>query len=383
MNRFALTRVLPLLAVLCCAVPANACAWDSDTLETEAKGVPGAIRVITGRFERNPDLYYEMRLARVVRQLESTPEKLELYDDAGVACDRLHRGDEAVAWMAKKRAQIKKLEASAEPGVLHTHRYRLLANEGTFIAHRWLRNGADRRQISEMKRARDAIAAAIKINPDAHFGREKYQLKLMEWILHPPQKKELQALMTDSEIPSKNEAHQAVEGLSGLIALGDAWRSVDVFRALAIALQHDNRRSYVAYMAYLRCFELIGDGQKSLFSSASGKNLQAQIENSEFEETFYAISNSQKLDADFKTLRAEADEWHAQRTAYMMQRLETGRHPDTDTDFWNDWQEPPAPSLYAPTVREQRQRYLSIAAAVLGVLSITFLALRFAQKRRK
>jgi hypothetical protein len=136
-------------------------------------------------------------------------------------------------------------------------------------------------------------------------------------------------------------------------------------------------------MAYLRCFELIGDGQKSLFSSASGKNLQAQIENSEFEETFYAISNSQKLDADFKTLRAEADEWHAQRTAYMMQRLETGRHPDTDTDFWNDWQEPPAPSLYAPTVREQRQRYLSIAAAVLGVLSITFLALRFAQKRRK
>lgn len=111
-----LTGILPLLIVLCFTFPANACLWDDDTLETEARGVPDAVRVITGRFERNPDLYYEMRLARVTKQLGSTPEKLELSDDAGVACDRLHRDDKAIAWMTKKRAQLDKLRASRHAG---------------------------------------------------------------------------------------------------------------------------------------------------------------------------------------------------------------------------------------------------------------------------
>ena len=44
--------------------------------------------------------------------LQSHPEDLAAYDDAGVACDRLGRGDEAIAWMEKKRAQLEKLDAS-------------------------------------------------------------------------------------------------------------------------------------------------------------------------------------------------------------------------------------------------------------------------------
>jgi hypothetical protein len=392
MNRFVIPGVLPLLAVLSSVPPANACAWDRDTLETEAKGVPDAIRVITGRFERNPDLYYEMRRARATRQIERTPNKLALYDDVGVACDRLHLGEEAILWMERKRIQIQKLRATARPGVLHAHRYRLLANEGTFIAHRWLRNGANRKQISEIKRARDLIAAAIKINPNAHFGREKYQLKLMEWIIKPHRisKEELPDFLgiykiesAGSNTLSKLGYPDAVKGLSGLITLGDAWQSVDVFYALAAALQSDNQRTSVAYLAFLRCFELIGDGQKSLISPASGKKLETQIINGDYEATNAYMGDSNKLQTDFKTLRAEAEEWHAQRIAYMMPRLQAGRHPDWDETFWNEWQEPSAPSLYAPTAREQYTRYANIAAVMLGVLCVTFLALRFAKKRRR
>src|SRR3954467_13072739 len=118
-----------------------ACLWDRDTPADEAKGMPEVIAVLAGRFERNPPLFYEMRLARVTAYLQSHPEDLAAYDDAGVACDRLGRGDEAIAWMEKKREQLDRLDAS-RPEVKEQW-YRYHANLGTFLVHRWVRQGAD------------------------------------------------------------------------------------------------------------------------------------------------------------------------------------------------------------------------------------------------
>src|SRR4051812_35143963 len=115
------------LVLLLLARPAAACLWDRDTLDVEAKGLPDMVRVVTGRFERNPPLYYEMRLRRVTTELAAHPERLTLYDDAGVACDRLHRNDEAVRWMAKKRAAMAEFPTSRDD------RYRYHANLGTFL----------------------------------------------------------------------------------------------------------------------------------------------------------------------------------------------------------------------------------------------------------
>ncbi|HEY0072633.1 MAG TPA: hypothetical protein VGB77_00935, partial [Abditibacteriaceae bacterium] len=140
---------LLVLAFLAPLPSTHACLWDSDTLSTEAKGLPGTLEIITGRFERNPPLFYEMRLKRVTQEITAQPQKLELYDDAGVACDRLHKGNQAIAWMAKKRAQLKPYPQDKE------HWYRYHANLGTFQAHRWLRGGADRKKLHEMKTARD------------------------------------------------------------------------------------------------------------------------------------------------------------------------------------------------------------------------------------
>ena len=47
------------------ATPARACIWDRDTLRFETLALPGVVEIITGRIERYPPLYYEMRLARV------------------------------------------------------------------------------------------------------------------------------------------------------------------------------------------------------------------------------------------------------------------------------------------------------------------------------
>jgi len=171
------------VVVLTLAMPmaAPACLWDRDTLKTEMTEMPGLTEIISGRFEQNPPAFYEMRLSRVVHEIEGGARDLELYDDAGVASDRLHRGDEAISWMAKKKSLIDTLDPKSE--TFTTHLYRYHANLGTFIVHKWLRAGAEADRIDELNEARDHIARAIEINPDAHFGREKYQLLAMDWLI--------------------------------------------------------------------------------------------------------------------------------------------------------------------------------------------------------
>jgi hypothetical protein len=100
MAAFALSVGLPLSVA--------ACLWDRDTPAEEAIGMPEVVAVLTGRFERNPPLYYEMRLARVTLHLQSQADDLAAYDDAGVACDRLGLGDEAISWMDRKRVESTK-----------------------------------------------------------------------------------------------------------------------------------------------------------------------------------------------------------------------------------------------------------------------------------
>ena len=279
--RRALTALALLLGLPLSVV---ACIWDRDTPVDEARGLPEVVAVLTGRFERNPPLFYEMRLERVTDHLQSHPEDLAAYDDAGVACDRLGRGDEAISWMQKKRAQLDGLDASRPEVKEQLYRYH--ANLGTFLVHRWARQGADRAKIGEVKAARDEIARAMEINPNAHFGREKYQLRALEWIIDPPRaagRHDLPNLLGWSledvygqQIDPK-DADDAVRGLAGLIVLGNAWESVDVFHALGVALQADSLgfekdreggRNTLAYLAWLRCRELIDAGKGSMLPDA-------------------------------------------------------------------------------------------------------------------
>ena len=374
-------RALTALALLL-GLPLSvaACLWDRDTPVDEARGLPEVVAVLTGRFERNPPLFYEMRLERVTDHLQSHPEDLAAYDDAGVACDRLGRGDEAISWMEKKRAQLDGLDA-ARPEVKE-QLYRYHANLGTFLVHRWVRQGADRTRIDEVKAARDEIARALEINPNAHFGREKYQLRALEWIIDPPKIEGWQGLpnllgwsfddIYGQETEPK-EADDAVRGLAGLVVLGNAWESVDVFHALNVALQRDSLgyergreggRNTLAYLAWLRCRELIDAGKGSMLPDApKGEALKAMLRRPDF------VDAEKLLDPAFAKLRAEADAWQAARTAFMTRRLKEGRHPDTDRDFWDGYTERPAPGLPAMSVPEHYHARLRMRER-LGLLVI-------------
>ena len=345
-----LPAVLALTLLLAAASPV--CLWDTDTLKTEAAGAPGVVEAIVGRFDRFPARYYEMRLERVSGLLATEPDALAAYDDAGVACERLGRGDEAIEWMGRKRAALDRLAARGEVDAHHEYTY--LANLGTFHVHRRLRSGAKADATLDLEEGRDLLRAAIELNPDAHFGRERWQLMGVEWLV------ELAAtpLIQSSEVGpaatflpigtdggpwlGRNELEKAgyddaVEGLVGLITLGSAWESVDVVIALELALI-DRGDGHLARVASLRATELLNSGHESLARSGSGLGYDAI----ELPSNYLYPQDAAKLDAFFVEARASADAWRFRRNEFVLGRLAEGRHPDTDPSFWRGWKDRPA-----------------------------------------
>lgn len=136
-----------------------ACLWDYDTIFMERQRFPTTLEVITGKFLRHTSAFYEWRIADRAKRLETTPNDLSLYDDMAVAYDKLGQHQLAIETILKKEA--------IEPGM-----YETLANLGTFHIH-----------AGNLERGVELLEQAIRVKPDAHFGREKYQVLLVKYVL--------------------------------------------------------------------------------------------------------------------------------------------------------------------------------------------------------
>ena len=349
---------LIIVSILFFAAPLSACIWDYDTLAEESADKPDVKTVIVGGFARNPAQYYELRLKRLHKLIAANPDDLDAYDGAAVACDRLGRYDEAIDWMAKKNEAMDRIgyAETEQPN----HRYRYLANLGTFHAHLWFHNGADHEQVDDLRSARELVALAIEENPDAHFGREKYQLMFIEWLLGGPRVATNEAdaeqlgqwegwlpnvlgIGQDGSVPMRvsdnNDLAEmgirdAVDGITGLIRLGAAWESVDAFFALALALQTDGKSSF-AHFAMLRVEELLNTGKTSVVTGMTEDQLRAD----DLLHIGYGLSKTPKATIEeYEMLRRQANDWHERRTNYMVSKLDAGQHPDTHTDFWSGFE---------------------------------------------
>jgi tetratricopeptide (TPR) repeat protein len=150
-------------AVVSVTTPAAACLWDYDTLQQERSRFPSTLELITGKFPRHSDEFYRWRIEdrqqRLKSQDLSLDQKLALFDDMAVAWDKLGEPQKAIELMQQKQQ-------------LRTGDYETLANLGTFLIH-----------AGRLEEGAAYIRQAIDVNPDAHFGREIYQLKLVEYIL--------------------------------------------------------------------------------------------------------------------------------------------------------------------------------------------------------
>lgn len=237
--------------------------------------------------------------------------------------------------------------------------------------------------LSEMKTARAMIARAIEIKPNAHFGREKYQLAAMDWILAVRNKKNNEVSLSSRTPSDEANPRPEIEGLSGLIVLGAAWESVDVFHALSYPLQTKEGIT-LSYLALLRTQELLQQGRKSLAPERVNpewvRDEMYNLTSSGFGAGLNQ-ENQKSLQELFPKLRAEAEFWNSKRQNYMLTRLQKGDHPDTNPKFWADWKPAVPPSLevnWINSVQQQRERMQSqrrTTFIVGGLLLSTVLAL--------
>jgi len=344
-----------LLAILTLvSAAAYACYNDRDTLGFELFNKPDVQRALTGRFDRFPPLYYEMRVDRLRKKGSLTASE---YDDMAVALGRLGRNAEALEALAQKAKM---------PNLTEDDRYRLFANRGTIGAHRWIQEGGKVANIKEIETAADDIQQALKINPNAHFGREHTQLDIIRWLISVKTAKPGDPVLN---LPAwLNERTKGIENdipLAGLIMLGGAWESPDVALAIA-AIGNDD----VPSLALMRYKELIKAGHKPMDQALADKPFD------QMKDTREAPRRGQpSIAVRYPELRKEAEDWHDKKTAFMMAKLKKGKHPDTDKDFWSGWKEPLLPVL--PTLipgAEQQQLTDSILfPATFFVVPILFL----------
>lgn len=151
--------VLLLSALLVLPSVSLACIWDYDTLKQERERFPGIIELITGKFLRHSPEFYEWRIQDRLIKLKNDPNNLEWHDDLAVAYQKTGKTDKAIELMLAKE--------KIKPGVYETY-----SNLGTF----YILNG-------EFEKGLPYIDKALAINPNAHFGREKYQKWLVEYAL--------------------------------------------------------------------------------------------------------------------------------------------------------------------------------------------------------
>ncbi|QDT16293.1 tetratricopeptide repeat protein [Alienimonas californiensis] len=219
---------LAALSALLLVPPASACLWDTDTLWQERQAWPGTLELIVGKFPRHTDEFYEHRVKdrqsklrlHAAGEQEMTPEqRAAAWDDLAVALDKLGRRDEALAALDRKQADVGEVGA-----------YETAANRGTVLIHA----GRYEEGLKEIDRA-------LALNPDAHFGRERIQKLLVEYLLErkgDAEKVPLPLAPSDAETNFAVFLHkrgvsiaEGRKGVEGMMRFGD-YRSPVLLEAL-------------------------------------------------------------------------------------------------------------------------------------------------------
>jgi tetratricopeptide (TPR) repeat protein len=219
---------------------ALACLWDSDTLQMERLRFPGVLEIITGKFVRHSQAYYVWRIADRTKKLEAKPGDPALIDDLAVAYAKLGRPEEGIPLLEEVLKQ-------------HPDRYETLSNLGTllFFANR-------------LDDSKTYIRRALDINPDAHFGRERYQSLLTEYlqqsnyvttgVMRSDQGRGFDDYVLKARpLTARDEIKEATTGVLGMMHFAD-FQSPILLEAVGDLLRHgmpNENMTQLAARAYL------------------------------------------------------------------------------------------------------------------------------------
>jgi tetratricopeptide (TPR) repeat protein len=316
--RPAVAWLVPAVLLMLLATPALACLWDYDTLRDERRGLPGVAEILAGKWERHSDAFYRHRIASMEALLAKSPNDLAAYDNLAVAHDKLGEFDKAIEVILRKD--------KLRPGEYTTH-----ANLGTFDMHKGdLENGIEH------------IERALAINPDAHFGREEYQLMLAKYLRDakasggPPPLEDFLGLTfletrddgkVEADVMFRGEATDArakslrpnvVEGITGIIRFGPG-TSPHLFYALGNVLTVQGHK-HLAYRAYDRA---VGHGHPH---AEHIKLLQADLKE-------YISDHDELSDEVIARERAEAAAWVQAFQQYEDGLIRDGKDVDDEASY--------------------------------------------------
>lgn len=286
-----------------------ACLWDYSTLMVERSAVPTAHEAIVGYFVRHSDEYYEWRIENrlAIPVDQRSPND---YDDIAVAYEKLGRHDEAIQTIEEK------IERWPEEG-----RYESEANLATFLIH-----------SGRFADGLVHIDKALEINPDAHFGREIYQKRLVEYLIETKAGETAETRTKgfdeylfetrDSDVEAEEHADEygaAIEGLIGMLRFGNHDSPIllaTLGDLLSSDLPPDDRSSVnanrLAARAYLVASYACKESARPVYRKSAERALQMQMDDT-LEQTEFELKRELEQ-ATLLQARIETDEkkWAAQ-----------------------------------------------------------------------
>ena len=329
--------VLIFLAVLHPMTPALACLWDAETLMQERMAAPSVLEVIVGKFPRHSLAYYQWRLDDRLRKLESDSENDRLLDDIAVSYEKLGDHDAAI--------EIAREQLSRNP-----RRYETLANLGTFLIHK-----------GELEEGMGFIANAIEVNPDAHFGREEYQLLLVKYLLMLSREGDYTLPLGANRVsegawitrypfidfvsakkkvfgdndtwPSEVERQEAVDAILGMMRFSRHDHPI-LLDVLGELLEADNRRR-LAFRCYMSAAGKVTDGAaKQGYETLARRVISQQYDRGNTEKP---VPRAEVM-TRFQNERIDADEWFAELTRNEAKWIAAGE--DVDAIFHEHYRKP-------------------------------------------
>ncbi len=347
------------------------CLWDYDTLEQERSRFPTSLELITGRFPRHSAEFYQWRVQDRTRALDAGAISAEGLDDLAVSYSKLGDDGRAIELMAQKEADF--------PGL-----YSTAANLGTFYIHAGL-----------IEQGLPHIERAIEINPEAHFGREVYQLLLARYVLECRQETDAprlpldpkvhetlipsargfwRYLLEEGEIEAADEKRQtflAVRGVLGMMRFGNHDSPV-LLEALSDVLlaNPDSDGKRLAARALLKAsYEVTDSDARQAYRAKAKAALNTQTPNPSTQENLALAT----LETRFGNELAEAEDWWAELHENELRWIEEDE--DVDARF--------AESYYGKTPRtrvDSEGRHMAIkkfggvAAIALIVIALAYVA---------
>ncbi len=364
-------RMLACLLILLIPRPAAGCLWDFDTLLAERKKFPTVLELITGKFIRHSPEFYHWRIRDRQAKLKADPTNRAYYDDLAVAYDKVGQQDKAIEVILAKD--------QVEPGLYETE-----ANLGTFLIH-----------AGKYEEGLQHIRKAIEINPDAHFGREKYQVLLVEYLA--PRLKDgkpslplVNVMLPEKEHPdresglsfadflrrrggdyemSERELGEAVKGITGIMRFSkhDSPVLLEALGSLLTEDPHENAKQLAA-RAYLQASYQTDDPDvRDAYREQANDALQMQV----------GISLS-RVESQFKRELADAEAWYSELREKELSWIDEGVDVDAHFAALYD-QEPEVPRISALTPVEW---LLVVAAIIIGMTTVVFVARWIVRSRR-